>query len=180
MKDDGRIPTLARHYPSRSSRMLVRATWITGLILPSLVGLIAMGILQSRGIPVVSLGEGLRLVIPFTLFVSWPFAILAWVLNRIFTSLPASDRGLWVGWNIVAAGAFLGLSVALGYYIIEPMLYSGPGGFAEVVSMMVLMWMITLPLLLAISIGGVVSGGVIGALFALVISFVLPRWFSGD
>ncbi len=166
-------------YPSRSSRMLVRAIWITGLILPSMMGLVAISILQFRGIPTVGLSKGFGLTIPLTLFVAWPFAILAWIVSRIFKSVPADDRGLWIGWNIVSAAALLGLTIAVGSYIVEPMLYDGPGGFPEAVSMMMVLWMITLPVLLVWSIGGVMAGGILGALCTLCISLLFPRWFSG-
>jgi len=169
----------AKRYPSRSTRMLVRAIWITGLVLPILTGLIAMFILQSRGIPTVGLSDGFGFVIPLTIFFGWPFAIFAWIAIKIFKSVSADDRSLWVGWSIVLTGALLGLTIAVGSSMIEPMLYHGPGGFAEAISMMMMLWMFTLPVLLAWSIGGVIIGGIIGALFALGVSFLFPRWFSG-
>jgi hypothetical protein len=166
-------------YPSGTSKILVQAIWITGLVLPSLTGLLAIGILQSRGISTVSLSRGFALIVPLTLFVEIPFAILAWVMHQIFKNVPADDRGLWMGWNIVSAGALFGLVVAVMSCIIEPMLYHGPGGFAEAVSMMMMLWMITLPVLLVWSIGGVIAGGFLGGLLALCLSFLCPQWFSG-
>lgn len=174
--------------PHVSSKRLVRAIWITGLVLPSLTGLIALSMLQSRGIPTVSLGRGFGLVIPFTFFIELPFAILAWIvhliLSRVLKRIPPEERNMpadvrrrWVGWSIVSAGALLGLTIAMVIFMLG--VYQSPQGFAAALSMTMALLPITLPILLAWSIGAVVAGGILGALFALFLSFFFPNWLNG-
>jgi hypothetical protein len=161
-------------YPSVWSKVLVHAIWISGLFLPSIQGLFARAILQSRGVPTVSLIEGFQLIVPVTAISLIPFAILAVIVRRILIGFRRADRWLWLGWNIVSAGALVGLFAAVSVYLLEPMLSRS---FLEAISMMMMLWFVTLPVLIAYAVGGAFVGGALGSLLALCLSYAFPGWF---
>jgi hypothetical protein len=132
-------------------------------------------VFEVRGIPVVTIDRGIELIVPITLFAEVPFVILALIVKRILSSVALHDPRSLPGWISVSAGAFLGLAAAIGYKLYGLMLYDGPGGFAEVVGMMLALWIFTLPMLLVLSAAGVVVGGLAGAILWLGVSAFLTR-----
>jgi len=143
---------------------MVRAIWIGGLILTPLVGLAARQALAARGIAVVDLSRGASLIVPITLFFEVPFVILAAILRRLLRKTVRTEPEALRKWLYTSWGAFAGMAAALGYVQYDTFLYSGPGGFAEVVGMMMALWMLTLPAFLAIGAVGAGVGAVLGQL----------------
>lgn len=159
----------------RSGRKLVHAIWIVGLLVPGAIGLAAKFVLDSRGVPTVSLVRGFELIFPLTLFTEIPFVILSLIARAILRRPSPMDRETRIGLNLVIGGALAGLVLAVGGYLLEPMLYAGPGGLAEVVGMMLALWPITLPFLFLWSAVGIIGGGIIGGILALIVTPLLVR-----
>lgn len=148
----------------------MRTIWIGGLVLTPLVGLVARQTLAARGIAVVDLPRGAALVLPMTLFFEVPFVALALIVRRQLLRTAAQDPDALPRWLCICSGAFAGLVAAIGYFQFDMFLYSGPGGFAEVVGMTLVLWMITLPSFLAIGAVGAGVGAVLGQIVWRVLS----------
>ncbi|TDK47469.1 hypothetical protein [Antarcticimicrobium luteum] len=145
-------------------RRLVRAIWVGGLILTPLVGLAARQTLAARGIPVVGLSRGVSLILPVTLFFEVPFVILAAIVRRLLRKTVRQQPEALTRWLYMSAGSFAGMLATIAYSQFDMFLYSGPGGFGEVVGMMLALWMLTLPSFLAIGAAGAGVGAVVGQL----------------
>ncbi len=145
-------------------RRLVRTIWIGGLILTPLVGLAARQTLAARGVPVVDLSRGAALILPLALFFEVPFVILAMIVRRLLRKIARTGPGALTKWLYMSGGSFAGMLAVIAYSQFDMFLYSGPGGFGEVVGMMLALWMLTLPSVLAIGAVGAAVGAVLGQL----------------
>ncbi|MBT8409762.1 MAG: hypothetical protein KJN93_09065 [Alphaproteobacteria bacterium] len=143
---------------------MIVAILIVGLLLPVFAGVIARSVLQVRGVSVVSWTEGAALLVPLAIWAAIPFAALAFVLRRMLRDVAAKRPELMPAWISTAIGAALGLVAFQGYTLFDMMTYSGPGGFAEVVSMTLVLWMLTVPFALAMGAIAAGVGGVLGRL----------------
>ena len=157
-----------QRHPTGAGRRLVQLIVIGGLALPVVVGLAARAHLQSQGVPVVSVGQGAVLLVPVIILHEVPFAILALIVRRMLSDVPQSDDERYLPRVFASVGAFLGLAGVLGFQLFDTMSY--PGGFGEVVGMMIALWIITIPLLLVFGAMGIVAGGAAGILVWLVVS----------
>ena len=149
--------------------------WVTGLALPSILCSIVFLEHRAAGDLTVDFMRGLELIAPLTLLVFAPFAALSAITRRTALKITTAQRNEWITWNFVASGAFVGLIITLSNFVIEPMRYSGPGGFAEALGMMMALWIFTLPLLLFWSVLGVFVGGLIGLIFAVIRTLLVPN-----
>ena len=159
--------TTPEHPDSRDTpaiRRLVRAIWIGGLILTPLVGLVARQTLAARGISVVDLSRGISLILPVTLLFEIPFLVLALIVRRLLKKTVQQDPETLPKWLHTCWGAFAGLIAVMAYVQLDAFAYAGPGGFSEVVGMMLALWMFTLPSFLAIGAVGAAVGAVLGQL----------------
>lgn len=144
--------------------------WVTGLALPCVLGLIVFFEHQVAGFSTVDFTRSLELIAPLTPVVALPFAILAAITRHIALKITAAERNDWITWNFVASGALVGLIITLSNFVIEPILYSGPGAWG----MMMAFWIFTLPLFLFWSVLGVIAGGVIGLILAVIRTLFEP------
>ena len=147
-----------------SVRRLSRIVMISGLIIPALVGVVARFVLQSRGVDVVSWGQGAALLMPLTLLFLVPFLGLVLVASQVIRKKIADKPGDLQMWLHIYAGAFVGVACISVNFLYDSLTYSGPGGLAEVVFMMMALWMVTVPALLAYGAAGALAGGVLGRL----------------
>ncbi|MHA3980059.1 hypothetical protein ACW9UR_20475 [Halovulum sp. GXIMD14794] len=133
---------------------VVRFILLGGLILTVLLGIGVREWLRIQGVPVVSLGRGAGLLIPFAIWADIPFVALAVIVHRVLAK-PGAGR-CWM-----AVGGFLGMAVAQSIQLIDAMSYHGPGGFAEVASMMVALSIITVPMMIVLGLFGAGVGAVL-------------------
>lgn len=145
-----------------AQRYLPHAIWISGFVLSALTGVIVRQSLAAQGIPVVSWGEGISLMIPFALWAEIPFGVLAliavWLLRRRQCEDPASLPK----WIYMIGGALAGLLAAQAQMLYGMMSYHGPGGFIEVVFLTIGLPFVTVPMMLGIGAIGVFVGAVVG------------------
>lgn len=137
-----------------------------GLAVTICLGIAARMILQARGIDVVDWSRGIQLFVPFAIWAMVPYVILGWLapkaahrlIDRPMTT-PAvfgkavSDRiegrqALGPADRVpVLVGGFLGFALMHAWRVLGLLTYSGPGGFAEAVIMVIVMSPLTVPLL---------------------------------
>lgn len=145
-----------------AARLLVSTIVIGGLLLTVAVGIIARITLEARGVSVVSWSRGIQLMIPLAIFFEIPFVVLAiYVHRKLKSALAENPEQLSMRLHMYV-GAFLGLFVYQGFSLFGLTTYSGPGGFANAVILMLGMWMITVPYMLALGGGASVVGGFFG------------------
>lgn|GEM_PF-6421534 len=137
---------------------------IGGLIRTTLVGLAARRALAARGVAVVDLSRGAVMILPVTLFFGVPFVLLTMIVRRLLRKTFRQQPEALTKWLYMSGGAFAGMLVAIAYSQFDMFLYSGPGGFGEVVGMVLALWMLTLPSFLAIGAVGAGVGTVLGQL----------------
>ena len=144
------------------TRMIVTVTLLCGLLLPVAVGIAARYRLEQMGVPVVSWSRGVQLMIPLALFFAVPFGALAYFLHRVLSRQDAGDPAQVRKSRYMAVGSILGTLVAAGWQMWGMLLYHGPGGMAEVVTMTLMMFPFTLPVLLIYCVVGAALGGMAG------------------
>ncbi|WP_127904089.1 hypothetical protein [Solirhodobacter olei] len=147
-----------------SARVLIHAIWISGLALPALMGVVARETLRAQNVSVVTLPDGLALILPLSVWFEIPFLVLAlitrWLLARTIQRRPQR----FSFWLTALIGAFLAMAAFDGYSLFNMLMYQGPGGLAEAVSMTLALWMLTVPFLLIQSGGAALAGGAIVSL----------------
>lgn len=147
-----------------SARLLVHAIWLGGIILTIALGAAAREVLKAQGVSVVSVEEGLKLLLPYALWADAPFIALAllvrWRLRKTLAEYP-DDFGRMMH---MAFGSFVGTAVVHGMMQFQSMTYSGPGGFAEVVAMAIVLSIMTIPAMILTCSVGAAIGGLLGAL----------------
>ncbi|MCA0044470.1 hypothetical protein [Celeribacter litoreus] len=158
-----------------SARLIVNGIWISGFLITAIVGVVAREVLISQGRGVVTIERGIELLIPFAIWSNIPFFPLAlivrWRLKKTLATRPKDYLRI----VYIALGAWAGAAIVHGLSLYGSMTYSGPGGFAEVVSMMIVLSIITVPAMILYYGGGAVVGALVGAV-AHRISFGPPDW----
>ncbi|SFJ38021.1 hypothetical protein [Celeribacter neptunius] len=154
-----------------TTRLFVHFIWLSGIFLTLGLGVLARETLMARGIEVVSVERGAKLLLPYALWADAPFIVLAFMvrtrLRRALRECPEDTRRLFT----IAIGSYLGTAVVHGVVQFQGLVYTGPGGFAEMVTMMILMSPLTIP--------GLVLTCAIGAAFGGLIAAYLHAWRSG-
>ncbi|MBW6418852.1 hypothetical protein [Celeribacter sp. PS-C1] len=153
-----------------SRQMVVHGIWLSGLGLTIGLGILARETLSARGVDVVSIERGIKLLLPFAIWANMPFfalaTLVAWRLKKTLTTTP-NDFSKMV---LISLGSWAGTAVVQGISLFQAMTYTGPGGFAEVVGMMIALSVITIPAMILSCAVGAAIGGVLGALvYALIL-----------
>ncbi len=173
MKNIARHPPEFKGYPSYRSWLLVNFILLGGIALPPLLGLVAIAVLQSRGVQTDGLVNGFFLLIPIMFLTEIPYALLALIVSKVLKSSTPGEPPSLTALMSVSVGAVLGLSAALGYLILSAFL--SERGLGEVVGMMAALWMLTLPAFLVVGAVGVIVGSAAGAVFSISILPLLSR-----
>lgn len=148
-----------------TARLLVHAIWLGGIVLTPGLGVVGREVLIARDVPVVTLTEGARLILPMAIWADIPFLLLAFVVRRRLRSAAKASLDELPKAMVLSAGAFLGALAAMGISLFGAVTYSGPGGFAEVVIMLLVMW----PMTTAAMVFYCAAGAAIGALLAAIV-----------
>lgn len=145
-----------RQLAPRSVRILFRTILLTGLLLPAVLGIAIRTILQIQGIGVVSLAQGATGVIPLTLLFLIPYFLLAMLVRLMLVKTHARGELPFRRWWYVSVGAYVGLTLVCIFLlsIVMPDF--------EALAMVVLMWPLTFPFMLAYEVPGVLAGGILG------------------
>ena len=139
-----------------SVRRLFRTVLLTGLLLPGVLGLVIRTVLQIQGVGVVSLAQGAAGVIPLTLLFLIPYFLLAVLVRLILLKTHARGERPFRRWWYVSVGAYVGLTLVC-IFLLSVVLPD-----FEALAMVVLMWPLTFPFMLAYEVPGVLAGGVLG------------------
>ena len=145
-----------RQAAPRSVRRLFRTILLTGLLLPAVLGLVIRTVLQIQGVGVVSLAQGAAGVIPLTLLFLIPYFLLAVLVRLILLKTHARGERPFRRWWYVSVGAYVGLTLVCIFLLSVVM----PD--FEALAMVVVMWPLTFPFMLAYEVPGVLAGGVLG------------------
>ncbi len=147
--------------PSANPRyipLLVHGIWISGIILSVACGIAAREVLIARGVSVVSWSRGISLMTPLVLWAEIPFILLAvFVRARLRRTLMKDPVALRM-WLQIGLGALVGTLAVQGYVLFGMVSYDGPGGFAEVVSMVLVLSLLTIPYNIAVCALGAIAG----------------------
>lgn len=137
-------------------RIFVLSVCLTGLLLPSVLGLLVRAVLASRGVNVISLSQGATWMAPLTLLFLIPFLLFALLVKRVMrcTLSPAPCR--YRVRLYVLAGAFAGMTATLAY-LLTAWLQT-----AEGIGMVVAMAAITGPIVLFLAVCGALAGAGLG------------------
>lgn len=137
-------------------KILSVAIYYTGLLLPSIGGLIVLAIVSAQGLPVVGVGEGAFWIFLFTICFFPPFRVLAWlahlILNRVRKNVLHRFRPTF----FVFGGAYVGMTIVLTSFL--PNILKR----IDFVAHVVVLWMITIPGFLLYGFVGSVAGALVG------------------
>lgn len=139
-----------------SVRRFFRAILLTGLLLPAALGIVIRTVLQIQGVGVVSLAQGAAGVMPLTLLFLIPYFLLAMLIRRVLVKTHARGGLAFRRWWYVAVGAFVGMTLVC-IFLLSTMLSD-----YEALTMVVFMWPLAFPIMLAYELPGVLAGGVLG------------------
>lgn len=146
--------------------LLFHITWLSGPVLLALYGLYARAALQGSGVEVVSWDRGIELLIPLAIWAQPSFFVVAIVTRRRLRRMVAADPGSFRMGMLMGLGAFAGLIVAHGWFTLGLLLYSGPGGLAEAVYMILALWIISVPYMIMVTgFAALVGAGAVWGLF---------------
>lgn len=166
--------------------LLLFATILGGFLAFALLGMAARDVLIQRGIAVMSLERGARLLLPLALVFEIPVLVVAVMnlrtmrrigtgairgllrLHLLLTALTVETDDL-ARIRAGQAGAALGTIVAMGRVLWGGLTYAGPGGFAEVVAMSLVMAPLVAASLLFSGAVGAFFGGMVGTLLLQVL-----------
>ena len=107
-----------KNYYQRLISRFVAIIYVTGLLLPAILGLIIRAILAAKGIEVVSLSQGLEWVIPLTLFFLVPFVLYGLATNFFLSKAVRGTLAELQKKSHICVGGFMGMSMSLGYLLI--------------------------------------------------------------
>lgn len=170
------------HSRKRAIRWVTHATWIAGFLTIIGIGFVGRAILVSRGVAVLAWPDAIALFVPFALFHEIPILVFSIMLRRAcFQAFDGSASGVSNYLLAVIApsvsaekaqefpellhavvGSCVGLVFVVGAGLLGAVLYSGPGGFAEVVVMILAMFPLTMAYELVLGLVGAAIGGLLG------------------
>ena len=148
--------------------LLFHVTWLSGPVLLALYGVYARSALQAQGVEVVSWQRGVDLLIPLAIWAEPAFFVVAIVTRKRLHTMVEADPGSFRKGMFMGLGAFTGLVLAHGWFILGMLLYSGPGGLAEAVYMTLALWMLTVPYLIILTgVAALAGAGLVWVLFRI-------------
>ncbi|MGI3185660.1 hypothetical protein [Nioella aestuarii] len=146
--------------------LLFHVTWLSGPALLPLYGLYARASLQARGVEVVSLARGIELLVPLAIWAQPAFFVVAIITRNRIRKMASADPGAFRLGIYMGLGAYAGLVLAHGWFMLAMLLYDGPGGAAEAVYMIIALWMISIPYMIMITgFAALVGAGLVWVLF---------------
>lgn len=140
----------------QSVRRFFLITLLTGLLLPSVIGLVVWIVLFNLGIGVVNLAQGAAIVLPFTLFFFLPYLLLGMFTRSVLIKLNTPEKMHSHRKWYIAIGAYTGLTL-ISIFMLSMILPDFEG-----IAMVVFMWPLTFPVVLIFEIIGVLAGSVFG------------------
>ena len=146
----------------RPARYLLAGIVLTGVLLPSLVGIVIRLALSARGVDVVTWEQGARWMLPLTLFFLPTYLLLAGLAYRRLLRRVIPRRQAFGYWWHLYLGAYLGL-VTISIYLLATSLEH-----IRDTAHLIAFWPLTLPWISLWLFAGMMAGALCGV--------VLWRW----
>ena len=150
--------------PAKGARIgwLAHAIWVSGFVITGVAGVYAKVSLEAAGVPTVPWARGIQLIISIALWAETPYLALLVLGRWRFRKIDPANREDVAKARAILAGSWLGVCVLMGIVLGGLFTYSGPGGFAEAVSMVLFLAPITVPSLILQAGIGAAIGGMLG------------------
>ncbi|WP_157617091.1 hypothetical protein [Thioclava pacifica] len=155
--------------PARD-RFLLLMILVVGVVLSTMIGVAGKLYLDANGVPTVGWGRGVQLMVPVVIWAEVPYLVYFLVAQIFMRRALRTDRATVPRVRVVLLGGLIGLAAVVGYTLFGMVTYVGPGGFGEMVAMMLALSMFTLPWLIFKAAVGAVIGALLGGLLARVLA----------
>ena len=163
---------------------IANLTWIGGLVVFAAIGLIGRQVLVGQGVAVLSWQKSLAYFVPFALLHDAPVALYAFVLYRgCLRGLRGQPAGAsryllkaiappfdparaedFAGLIHAVTGSCLAVVGIMGYSLFGSVLYTGPGGFGEAATMILVMSPLVFAHFAVVCLIAAIIGGILGSL----------------
>lgn len=151
-------------------RSLLFMILVIGVVLSAMIGVAGKFYLDAKGVATVGWGRGVQLMVPVVIWAEVPYLVYFFVAQLFMRRALRTDRASLSRIRVVLLGGMIGLAAVVGYTLFGMVTYVGPGGFGEMVAMMLALSMFTLPWLIFKAAVGAVIGALLGGLVVRVLA----------
>lgn len=140
----------------RSSLRFFKLVFLTGLLLPAVLGIVIRTIIAAKGVPVATWTEGVAWVLPLTLFILIPYALLAFYSRHVLLKVRDKPAARFQMWLYIFIGAYAGMTSSLSFLLVQVL--QSIRDIAHVVAF----WPFTIVGVLLWAMGGAFIAGLVG------------------